>query len=715
MDLSLGSSPWLFVLTVLVTGAVAFWSYRTTIPQLDVPRRLVLGTLRFLTLCIILFFVFEPILQRSRTTTQDPLVAVLVDQSESMLLADSLLGEEGASTSELIAAIGQATSQMDVSLFAFGSSLSRVDALDSLSFTLDRTDISSALREVANTLGDQPLAAVVLASDGLYNAGANPLHAAERFPVPIFAVAHGDSSTRRDVRIEGVITNELTYSGLEVPVLVRVRNDGHAPAPFQVTLLENGAVLSNASGTLPPTGAEASVDLSFEAGEAGLRDLTVVVTRFQEEATYRNNESRFQVRVLDQKKSILLLAGGPSPDVAALSRMVLNDDTATLTVRTQKPNGDWHEGDFPTSFDDIDLIIAIGYPGAATAPTEAQSLADAVANGVPILYVHDRSSNTARLQTSLAPLLPAAVSTPRSTFIPGTIDQTSAAASHAVFDIEDRRDDSRWRRLPPLSLSESVWEAAAGATVLATSRIRGVSLPDPVLAVMRRGRIKSAILTAHGFWRWQIVPEDLETDAARFNQVVENLIQWLYAADDDRLVRVEPTETSFAEGDAVLLRGEVYDEALRPISEASLSIQLTSEQGQVFPYEMQPRGNGRYALDMGVLPAGSYEYVAIARLNEAELGTDNGSVTIGRRTIEYRRTQADFDLMRQIASRSGGSMHPAGDADGLAQAIRNSPSFEPISHLSVEQIRLWQRYPFLVILLVLLTAEWFLRKRWGMV
>ena len=715
MDLSFGSSPWLLILATLLAAAVAFWSYRTTIPHITVARRATLGTLRFVTLFVVLFLIFEPIFQRSRATTQEPVVAVLVDQSESMLLADSLLAASGPSTNDVLSALNRATSAMDVRAFGFGSRLNAVNSLDSLAFGLDRTDIASALSEVVTTLADQPLAAVILASDGLYNAGANPLHTAERFPVPIFTVAHGDSSARRDVRIEGVITNELTYSGLEVPVLVRVRNDGYDSAPFQVTLLENGAILSTASGMLPPTGAETSVELTFESGEAGRRDLNVVITRFREEATYRNNESRFEVRVLDQKKSILLLAGGPSPDVAALSRLISQDDTATLTIRTQKPDGSWHEGEFPTSFEESDLVIAVGFPGDATTPTEAQSLADAVSGGVPIFYVHDRSSNPARLQQSLAPLLPASITTPRSSFVPGTFDQTPAAASHAVFDIDDRRDGSRWRRLPPLSLSESVWEAAAGAAVLATSQIRGVSLPDPVLVVMRRGIVKSAAMTAHGFWRWQIVPEDLEADAARFSQVVDNIIQWLYAADDDRLVRVEPTESSFAEGEPVLLRGEVYDEALRPVSDASLSVQLTSEQGQVFPYEMQPRGNGRYALDMGVLPAGTYAYSATARLDETELGSDTGSVTIGRRTVEFRQTQADFDLLRQISSRSGGSIHAVEDATGLEEAVRTSPTFQPVTQVSMEQIRLWQRYPFLILILLLLSVEWFLRKRWGMV
>lgn len=703
------------MVSALLAAGVAFWSYRTTIPSLDVPRRSALGMLRFLAFFIIIFLLFEPIFQRTVSRTVDPVIGVLVDRSESMALADSLLGEAGPGTLDLMASLRSATSDMETRLYGFGSRPDAVSDLDSIDFTLDRTNLAAALEGVSSDLSDQPLAAIVLASDGLYNAGTNPLHTAERFPVPIFTVALGDSSARRDVRIEGVITNELTYAGLEVPVLVRIRNDGYAQGPLQVTLLENGGVLSTASATLPPSGAELAVELLFESGDAGRRDMSVVISRFEDEATYRNNEARFDVRVLDQKKSILLLAGGPSPDVAALSRLIGQDDTATLTVRTQKPDGSWHEGDFPEDFEEVDLVLAVGFPGSATRPDEARRLADAVAGGVPLLYVHDRSSSAPRLQESLGPLLPVQMGTARSTFIDGTIQQTPAAASHAIFDIDDRRDGSRWRRMPPLSLSESQWEAAAGATILATSEIRGIALPDPVLAVMRRGQVKTAALTAHGFWRWSLVPEDLETDAIRFQQLIGNLVQWLYAADDDRLVRVEPTETSFAEGDAVVLRGEVYDEALRPVSDAALSVQLTSPEGQVFPYEMQPRGNGRYELDIGALPAGNYAYQATASRDEQDIGQDAGAFSIGRRTLEYRRTRADFDLLQQIATRSGGVMVMADDPSGLETAIRNASGYVPVTESSLSQIRLWQRYPFLVLVLILLSAEWFFRKRWGMV
>lgn len=712
---SIGSSFWLLILAAIGAAAAAWWTYRKTIPDLPGSRRGSLGLLRFFSILIISLLLFEPVLERSRSTSIEPLIGLLIDQSESMALADSLAGDDQPGTEDMLATIKRATAGMDTWVAGFGSHTDVLAKTDTITFTRDRTDLATALSEAASALADRPLAGIVLASDGLYNTGANPLHIAERFPVPIHTIALGDPTDQIDVRIEGVVTNELTYSGLDVPVLVRIRNEGVATGPLEVNLFSGETLLTTLVGTLPPSGSETSLEARFEAGEAGRKTIRVVISRYPGEVTYRNNETRLDFRVLDQKKSVLLIAASPSPDVSAISRLLSLDETVSMTVRTQRRDGSWHEGDFPPDIRDFDLILAVGFPGISSTPADIRSVADAVEAGTPLLYVHQRTSSLSRLQESFGTLLPMGPRDARPSSIQGTIQQTSAAASHAVFDIQNRRDVSRWRRLPPISLPERPWEVRPGATVLATSEVRGIALPDPVIAVYRQGRIKTAAIAAYGLWRWTLVPEDLEQDALGFEQLLSNMVQWLFAADDDRLIRVEPEQSSFSEGDAVRLNGQVYDEALRPLSDAAVSVQLTSPEGQLFPYEMQARGNGRYVLDTGVLPAGTYQYKAVAQRDEQVLGTDSGVFSIGQRSLEFRRTRADIDLLGQIASRSGGVMVQADDPEGLEAAIRNSTAYTPRTEIQLEEFRLWQRLPSLFLVLTLLSLEWFFRKRWGLV
>ena len=130
---------------------------------------------------------------------------------------------------------------------------------------------------------------------------------------------------------------------------------------------------------------------------------------------------------------------------------------------------------------------------------------------------------------------------------------------------------------------------------------------------------------------------------------------------------------------------------------------------------MSSVGNGRYSLDVGSLPAGSYEYTATAARNELILGEDTGFFSIGTRTLEFRNTKAYFALMAQIAARSGGAVIAPEDVTNVLNQLESIVDLSSTSRLVNAQSRLWQKVPFLFLIMVLLTAEWFFRKRFGMV
>ncbi|NNF04155.1 MAG: hypothetical protein HKN17_06790, partial [Rhodothermales bacterium] len=522
MNLTFGHSPALLVLSVIAAAAVTWWTYRTTVPDIGAARKWMLGALRFTALALVVFMLFEPLFSRDRTVTEDPVLGLLVDASESMLLADSLVGDAGPASDELLASLSSLSASRSVRAFSFGADISEADDLSSIRFDRNTTNLSDALLQLRDRLADRPLGAVVLLSDGLHNTGANPIHVAERFPAPVIGVVHGDTTARRDIRIVQVLTNEIAYSGTSVPVRVRLRNDGFEPRTVTVSLLSDGDVLENQSVPLPPDGSESTVDFAFEANEPGSRSMSVAVTRLEGEVTWRNNTAGTSIQVLDQKKSILLVAGAPSPDVAALVRLLEADENADLTTRIQSGPGRYLEGGMPADLSEYDLLLLVGYPGQVNDPADSRRLADAVGEGLPVLFVQDRATDLRAVQREWTSHLPVGVRVIRATYTNTAFAPTRESGDHAIFDIEDRRDAAGWTRLPPLSANESRWEVVPGATVLATRRIRGITLDDPLFVVSRRAGQRSAALLAHGFWRWNNVPDDLEPDAARWNQLLQN-------------------------------------------------------------------------------------------------------------------------------------------------------------------------------------------------
>jgi hypothetical protein len=596
-----------------------------------------------------------------------------------------------------------------------------LSTIDSLQTDAARTNITSGLGYVADNLQNEKLGAVLLISDGRHLEGRNPEHLAESYPVPVVTLVVGDTTVQRDLRIQQVISNNISYVGREVPVRVRIRNEGFDTAPITVSLSLDDMTLDSKSIQLPPAGTEVVTELTFVPDTPGFFQYQIDISRFNDELTYRNNSELLALQILERERRVLVVAGAPSPDVASIYRLLADNSETVVSLRTQKAAGEYYEGTLAealepaSSSDSPDLVVVIGFPTSRTIPSDIAAISTAADQGASVLFIMDRTTDLSVVQQSLSGYLPVTPRVIRTEYFDGSFVPTSRALQHSVFDITDRRETATWKSLPPIHLNQSTWSVAPGAVVLANTEIRGLTIDDPVLVVNGNAGARSAAILASGFWKWENVPEDLATSSARWAELIANLTQWLVTQEDDRLVRVSPADGILDESESVVFGGQVYDENLTPVSDASVSVSVRSPDGQIFPYQLQTLGDGQYRTDIGTLSAGIYSYEATATRDGAEIGVDQGTFSIGALAYEFRTPYADPGLMRQIARRSGGFVIDESELNSLPGRLAALPTYSSET-ISVEsQTRLWRLLPFLVILLVLLTAEWFLRKRFGLV
>lgn len=716
MSLSFGLNPWILAGCLVVAAGLAYWMYRRTVPELPPAKRAVLAALRFAALAMVLALLFQPILRRIERDVHPPILAVLVDDSQSLTLhgqADSA----AAVIRQSLDRLGDAFGPEEVRFYAFDATTRPLPGgaarADSLGFTGARTDIAQALDYVRDELRNENLRGVLLLSDGQYNTGRNPLYVAERFPVPIYTAVLGDTTRRRDLQIQRVTTNEIAYVGAAQPVQVGLRAEGYGQEDVTVTLLRDGQVLQAQQVRLPGGTGEVPVDLVYTPAEAGLQRLSVTVTHLDGETTYRNNTETFTVQVLESKRRVLLVGGAPGPDLAAVRQVLESDAASRISAYVQKAPGAFYEGTFPTRLDTFDVIVLAGYPGPAADDAVMRRLAEAARGGKPLLFLLSRQTNLEALKSAFADVLPAVPDAVRSEFTEAAFVPTAAGLRHPVMEVGPPA--ALWRRLPPLLINTSRWTVSPDARILATVEVRGVALDDPMLVLRSRGDSRSAALLAAGTWRWKNVPTDLEAAAPLWPGLLANLVQWIATREDDRPVRVRPVRDVFTGGEDVAFTGQVYDESLQPVADASVRVQVTAPDGTEYPYLMEPIGNGRYTLRVGSLPEGTYTYTAEAGRGDVTFGTDRGSFAVGGLTLEFKETQANAALMRQIAQRSGGSFVSEDALAGLSGQIQAAGTFTPLVREEERETELRHRYGFLIAVVLLLTAEWFLRKRSGMV
>ena len=448
-----GSLP-LLALFLIVGISVAIFFYRYTLPPIPPFRKWSLTFLRAGSVSLLLLLMFEPILHIIHHNEQQPIIAVLVDNSQSMSIQD----ESGTRSLEVkrwmnSETVKNLTPSASVKYFSFASSLS-VNANgspDSVKFSGETTNLSQALAGLKEQLAKDNIQGAVLLSDGNYNVGKNPTYDAEGLGIPLFTVGVGDTAEQKDVLVERVVTNSLAYAETQVPVDIAVKSSGYKDERVEITLAQGGTVVDRKVITLGEGTQEYPVKLVFEPHEEGMMKYTVSASKLPGELTDRNNTKSFYVKVLRSKLRLLLLAGAANPDVPAVRQALVEDGHFTVRSFVQKITGDFYEGVISrSSLDSADCLVLIGFPSPLTPNPILQQLTDVIdREKKPILFVNSKTTDYSKLKTieQYLPFSWLVVSSAETYVFPLVAERYKA---HPLVDLEGKVTADAWQQLPPV-------------------------------------------------------------------------------------------------------------------------------------------------------------------------------------------------------------------------------------------------------------------------
>jgi hypothetical protein len=696
-----------------ITAAILF--YRFTLPAVPLPTRLLLSLLRGVALGLMVFLVFAPALRLISSGEQRPLLALLVDGTGSMQLSDggpprfrivdSLL--QGPAIETLSAASRLQT-------FAVGTGLRPVPAPDSILYTAPVTDLAGAIEALAQRHRRTPFSAVLLLSDGAYNRGDHPVHAAGRLGVPIVTVGIGDTTEGRDVLVARVAANSIVYEGTESPVDITIRSSGAGGERVDVRLLADGRTLASSALTLAPGTREYTVRLAYVPEGSGMRKYTASVSGLRDELTAENNRRTFFARVLKSRLRVVILGGAPSPDLTAVRFTLSGVDRFAVRAYAQRPVGGWHEqAPSASTIDSADCVVLVGFPTASTSQGFLRLLSGSLtAQRTPVLFLGGRDVDHARL-LSLGETIPFTAAMPSQTEQLIAVEPSAAEHTNQLLTLSRPEGSDAWKRLPPVYATVTVFTPRPGATTLAEVKTQGGISGGPLILTRSIGGQKSMAVLAHGIWRWRLMAQGRPETATLLVDFLTASVEWLTTRDDTRPFRVLPARALFAQGEPVEFTAELYDANNRPVDRADVSVMVRSGDTRV-GVALRPLGNGRYDGSVDGLPEGDYAFEGRATDGQAELGVDAGRFAVGGVNIEFQDTRMNRAVLQEVATVTGGAFFTVARFDSAIAAVRGLPSFVPTPVQDDRRFELWTLPSLLGAIIILLSVEWYIRKRRGM-
>jgi hypothetical protein len=285
---------------------------------------------------------------------------------------------------------------------------------------------------------------------------------------------------------------------------------------------------------------------------------------------------------------------------------------------------------------------------------------------------------------------------------------TERAATLGAFalspDLGSNQD--AWGKLPaPHWLSGG--QPLPGAEVLVEADASGGKVAAAVLRPFGAGRVYY-----QGFddsWRWRYEVADLY-HVKFWNQLASFVAEPPFAARD-QYVQVDAGQLTYQPGEQADLRVRLRDISGKPVADAAVAAALYRDGTKVATIPLSPDEGGLYRGKSAALEPGDYEMaVESAVVPEGQLKARTQFKVTARESLERTILSLNEDLLRQISVASGGDYFREEKADEVLARLAPLSAGNVIESDTV----LWQSWWWFVPVISLLTLEWIIRKRAGM-
>lgn len=674
----------------LLLGVLYAWLLYRQPVNLPNRSRYALAVLRAAAVFVIAFLLVSPLVKSVTYQPQKPLVLIAQDNSSSINTFKAKGFNIIAYQTQLANLKKQLGNDYEVREFNFDRDLHNGLSAD---FNGRQTNISSAIHQLNERFVNQNIGALILATDGLYNQGADPQYEAGNLKTSIYTVALGDTIPRRDLLIGNLNYNKTAFLDNDFMLEVLAEAYQSQGESLRLSVTEDGRTVFTQNIPVTANTFRKVVPVKINADKKGIHQFTVKLAPVSNELSVQNNAETVYIEVLDARQKILLVYASAHPDVSVIKQLVEHNKNYELkAVSLDKLS--------TVKLSDYGLIMLYQI-------TPANNLAlksFAAQSKVPLWYM-------AGAQTDLADL-----NQEQSTIriIAGRTDvQEEFAVPVPGFSLFTLTDSTlnKLNRFPPLLAPFGNYGSAAGASILLKQKIGSVNTTFPLLAFNEADGRRTATLAGEGLWRWNLAEyQDFGSHAA-MEELFSQSIQYLTANANRQRFRAYPAKTVFDEGENVLLNAELYNDALQLINTPDVNITLKNSSGKSYSYLFSRTGQS-YQLNAGVLPVGNYSYIASSQLGKQPFST-KGQFTIKPLNLESRQSTANHRLLYGLAKQSGGQMLQPTQIGQLADLIRKNENIKTVVYDDQRYSDLIDSKWLFVLILALLSTEWFLRKREG--
>lgn len=736
--------PWGWALLVASAAAIAWLGYFKMAGPIG--WRSVLASLRAALLVWLAIIILGPELVLPRERIERDRVVVLLDRSESMLVADVVA--EGAPSRESrdtqlrsLLAASESTfrtiaDRHDLVWLGFGEDVSTLAPIEGSPIPdlgdadRMRTRIGRAVASALEAAQGGAISSIVLLSDGRSPdpAGRDLLRRLGEEGVPVYAVPLGSKDPLGDLAVKEIEAPARAFMRDEIPIEVRLASSGsRAFGQVEVRLVDEATGEVLAERLVDRESIGEPIVLAAKSDRAGAVRWRVEVSPSDPEQAgdlvAENDARTLEIEVVDRPLRVLYVDGYPRWEYRYLKNLLVREPSIESSVMLVSADRDFaQEGNLPLArlprspeeFAAYDLLILGDVPAGFFSPEQHEMMRELVAaRGAGLLVVGGpRFAPRSWEGTALSEMLPFSG--------PLALPAIDRDVSLRPTESARRLGILGWAADAPggfpeeVSDPETLWARLRWAQSIDPDRLKPAAetlaeseAGEPLLTRMRYGAGQVLHLATDETWRWRYGRG--ETLQERFWIPLLRLLGRDAIASGGSTIRLRAAPASMALGDRTTVELELAEARALELDLASVAVSVEEDGTRIGEIDLPRTSDGLHAAAWAPESVGRFTLrIADPDLLRLGAGRTEAQVEVVRPDDEWRDPEADHESLAALAEATGGALIEP-DQASLANLPTQLPDRSVVVPIPIVE-PIWSSPLALIVALLLLLAEWIGRR-----
>lgn len=678
----------ILIITLIALFLTAiYYGYKK--PYSDLPRFkiFVLAFFRFAVLWLLLLLITNPIFETKKQKTQKPILFFAQDNSSSMLYGTDTNYLKNEYPKKIKKILADLEKKYEVKIISFGK---EIKSPAQFSFEDEQTNFSKIFELIDNQYFNSNVGALIIASDGIFNQGENPLYAASKINVPIYTLAFGDTILHKDAFIKKIDYNKENFVGNRTPIAVHIEANKLKNSNLKLEIIKNNQTVQEKKIKVTTPNYFEKINFLLKNEEVGIHKYKIKLSSLDDEFSKQNNERDIVIKTHDKKQKILLVQHTWHPDVAALKRVVDGNKAYLLEIK--------NANDEIKNINEYSLVVLHQLPSNNYAISSL--LKNIVKQKKSVLFILGEKTSINALNTLQIGF---SISNFKQIF-----DYTNAGINNqfSLFNLEGIPEDLSF--LPPLTVPFANYPNVSRSKVLFYQVVGNIKTEKPLIFFSENGSQRIGVIAGEGIWSWFLAEYAMHQNQQISKEIVQKTLQFLMINQEKKLFVVELPNENYETG--MKITAKIYNKAYELITYPQVEFTIFDKQGRKYPHLFQ-KTDIDYFLHLK-LPIGEYKFEAKTKVGD-EVFQQKGEFVVQASHLEKQNLQADFHLLYNLAKQNGGEMYLYNQTDKIKTTIENNPSIKNINYTVEQTDALIDKKIIFLCLILLLTGEWFLRKLWS--